>query len=76
MRPSIRDRAHRPGSSFASWAMEPNVVCSTGTAAGGRRTESEWAVRADGECEIQLTDTPRWETGAEWHGGGHGGLGC
>ena len=56
--------------------MEPNVVCSTGTAAGGRRTESEWAVRADGECEIQLTDTPRWATGAEWHGGGHGGLGC
>jgi hypothetical protein len=26
-------------------------------------------IRADGECERQLTDTARWETPAEWHGG-------
>ena len=35
-----------------------------------------WAVRADGECERQLTDTKRWEIAAEWQGGGHGGLSC
>jgi hypothetical protein len=35
-----------------------------------------WAVRADGECEIQLTDTARWEIDAEWHGAGDGGLSC
>lgn len=35
-----------------------------------------WAVRADGECEVQLTDTARWEIDAEWHGAGDGGLRC
>ena len=35
-----------------------------------------WAVRADGECEVQLTDTARWEIDAEWHGAGDGGLSC
>ena len=35
-----------------------------------------WAVRADGECEVQLTDTKRWEIDAEWHGAGDGGLSC
>ena len=35
-----------------------------------------WAVRADGECEVQLTDTERWEIAAEWHGEGGGGLDC
>ena len=35
-----------------------------------------WAVRADGECETQLTDTERWEIDAEWHGAGDGGLSC
>jgi Tol biopolymer transport system component len=41
--------------------------------------DADWdlyAVRADGECEIQLTDTSRWEVAASWHGGGHGGLNC
>jgi Tol biopolymer transport system component len=41
--------------------------------------DADWdlyAVRADGECEIQLTDTPRWERSATWHGAGHGGLSC
>ena len=46
------------------------------------RTASEqddwdlWAVRADGECEVQLTDTARSEIDAEWHGAGDGGLSC
>lgn len=35
-----------------------------------------YAVRADGGCERQLTDTPRWEIGVEWHGPSHGGLSC
>lgn len=35
-----------------------------------------YAVRADGACERQLTDTPRWEVGAALYGGGHGGLSC
>jgi len=41
--------------------------------------DADWdlyAVRVDGECERQLTDTPRWEVHADWHGGGHGGLSC
>jgi Tol biopolymer transport system component len=42
--------------------------------------EDDWdlhAVRADGECERQLTDTAAtWEAAAKWHGGGHGGLSC
>jgi WD40 repeat protein len=47
----------------------------------GRITDEEddwdlWAVRADGECEVQLTDTKRWEIDAEWHGPGDGGLSC
>ena len=35
-----------------------------------------WAVRADGECEVQLTETKRSEIDAEWHGAGAGGLSC
>ena len=35
-----------------------------------------WAVHADGECEVQLTDTKRSEIDAEWHGAGDGGLDC
>lgn len=42
--------------------------------------DADWdlyAVRADGECEVQLTDTPaRWEVAATWHGSGDGGLSC
>ena len=35
-----------------------------------------WAVREDGECEVQLTDTAQSEIDAEWHGAGDGGLSC
>lgn len=35
-----------------------------------------WAARADGECEVQLTDTAQSEVDAEWHGASAGGLRC